>query len=62
MTEEEYNKLLERVVKGAEYLSNPMIKEKDYEYGLRVYDTLCEEVRSFRRVETHGIDYEGSKM
>ena len=37
MTEDEYNELLERLVKGAEYLSNPLIKLDDYKKGMKFY-------------------------
>lgn len=44
MTEEEYHETLERIVKGAEYLSNPLIKPEDYEKGMKLYDELCEKI------------------
>lgn len=46
--DEEYTHLLERIVKGAEFLDNPLIKETDYERGMKKYDRLCEEVRAYR--------------
>lgn len=48
MTEDEYFKLLERIVKGAEYLENPLITKEDYAKGMRLYDGLCEKARAYR--------------
>ncbi|MNR93427.1 hypothetical protein D3C72_244820 [compost metagenome] len=47
MTEEEYIALLDRIVKGAEYLDNPMIKPEKKADALRLYDSLCECVRVY---------------
>lgn len=52
MSEEEYFELLNRLVKGAEYLSNPLIKPEDYEKGLKIYDAIEEKImryKGFRR-------------
>ena len=38
--EKEYFQLLDRLVKGAEYLSNPMITEEDYKKGLALYNKI----------------------
>lgn len=48
MTEEEYFKLLERIIKGAEYLDNPLIKPEDYRKGMKLYDALCEQVLQYK--------------
>jgi hypothetical protein len=48
MTDEEYFKLLKRIVKGAEYLENPLIKKEDYEKGMKLYDKLCELVENHK--------------
>lgn len=59
MTEEEYNDLLERIVKGAEYLSNPLIKKEDYEKGMKLYDALCEKALKHRMSWYGEIDHSG---
>jgi hypothetical protein len=51
-TDHEYNLLLERVVKGAEYLENPIITENDYKKGLKLYDQLWNIARKYRMEET----------
>lgn len=50
-TENEYFNLLERIVKGAEYLENPVITETDYAKGMKLYDTLCEQAREYRQAD-----------
>jgi hypothetical protein len=50
MTEENYFSLLERILKGAEYLSNPLIKPGDYERGMKRYDALCEQVMRYQGI------------
>ena len=47
--DEEYDKLLERIVKGAEYLENPLIKPEDFEKGMKLYDELCSTAIEYRR-------------
>ena len=47
-TEKEYFALLERIVKGAEYLENPLIKPEDYAKGMRLYNELCKRVLEYR--------------
>lgn len=47
-TDEEYFKLLERIVKGAEYLENPLITEEDKRKGMILYDRLCKEVTEYQ--------------
>lgn len=44
MTEEEYFSLLNRLVKGAQYLENPLIKPEDYEKGMRIYDAIAKQI------------------
>lgn len=48
MTDKEYEELLDRIIKGAEYLANPLIKYHDYCYGLELYDELCAQARKHR--------------
>ncbi|SMP25478.1 hypothetical protein SAMN06265361_10531 [Laceyella tengchongensis] len=48
MTEQEYFQLLERIVKGAEYLANPLIKPVEYQKYIKLYDELCEIVFRYR--------------
>jgi hypothetical protein len=50
MTEENYFYLLERIIKGAEYLSNPLIKPGDVERGMKRYDVLCEQVMRYQGI------------
>jgi hypothetical protein len=52
--DDEYFKLLERVVKGAEYLGNPLIKEEDKEKGMVLYDSLCTQALSLRNGDPNG--------
>lgn len=46
--DDEYNELLARIVKGAEYLENPIIKQKDFERGMKLYDELCNIADKYR--------------
>lgn len=46
--EDEYNALLARIVKGAEYLENPIIKPQDYKTGMTLYDELCNIADKYR--------------
>lgn len=48
-TEEEYFALLGRIVKGAEYLENPLIKQEDHAKGMKLYDELCEQAKRYRQ-------------
>jgi hypothetical protein len=50
MTEEEYIDLLNRILKGAQYLANPLITEQDYKKGKKLYDELCEKAKKYRGV------------
>lgn len=43
--------LLMRIVQGAEYLDNPLIRAKEYEKGRRLYDQLCDEYLCLKEVE-----------
>jgi len=54
-TEEEYFALLERIVKGAEYLENPLIKPEDYQKGMRLYDQLCEQVYAYHKAHRNNV-------
>lgn len=47
--EQEYQKLLNRIVKGAEYLANPLIKPRDFEKGMLLYDSLCKKLEELKR-------------
>lgn len=46
---DEYNALLARIVKGAEYLDNPLIKTDDHAKGMKLYDDLVEQLIKMRR-------------
>lgn len=46
----EYFKLLERICKGADFLSNPVIKDEDYEKHIVLYDNLCNQAMELRRI------------
>lgn len=46
--EKEYFALLERIVKGAEYLENPLIKPEDYAKGMRLYNEFCRRAHELR--------------
>jgi hypothetical protein len=45
----EYEAVLKRIVNGAEYLENPMIKPEDYAKGIKLYDELVELAMEYRR-------------
>ncbi|MBH8609128.1 hypothetical protein [Thermoactinomyces sp. CICC 10521] len=47
-TEAEYFELLDRIVKGAEYLENPLIRPEDYAKGLKLYNELCRRAQQMR--------------
>lgn len=51
MTEEEYQEALERLVRGAEYLSNPLIKPEDYERGMKLYNELERKILEYQGME-----------
>ncbi|CAH1205731.1 hypothetical protein PAECIP111893_02404 [Paenibacillus plantiphilus] len=51
--DEEYNALLERIVKGAEYLENPLIKPDDYRKGMVLYDQLYESAIAYRAAKSN---------
>lgn len=46
--DEDYEKLLGRIVKGAEYLDNDLIKSEDFDKGVKLYDELCQSARYYR--------------
>lgn len=48
--DEEYHKVLERIVKGAEYLDNPLIKPEDREKGMQLYDQLCQSIQDYHTI------------
>ena len=45
---EEYEATLKRIVTGAEYLENPLIKPEDYAKGMKLYDQLVEAVLEYK--------------
>lgn len=45
----DYFKLLERIVKGAEYLGNPLIKQEEYDKFIKYYDELCRQALEMRK-------------
>ena len=47
-TDEEYEAILKRVVKGAEYLENPLITEEDKRKGMKLFDELWKIAREYR--------------
>lgn len=46
---QKYDMLVHRLVKGAEFLGNPIIKPEVYEAGLRKYDRILEEFMPIRK-------------
>lgn len=46
--DQEYDQLLARIVKGAEYLENPLIKSEDRNKGMVLYDELCHAAIRYR--------------
>lgn len=57
--EQRYDNLLERIVKGAEFLDNPLIKPDVYEAGLQKYDRLCDELMDVKRRYHDQITWRG---
>lgn len=49
--DDEYYKLLGRIVKGAEYVENPLITDEDKEKGIKLYETLVQTARAYRERE-----------
>jgi exonuclease VII small subunit len=45
---EEYQHLLERIRRGAEYLDNPLIRLEDYQKGMKLYELLCERLEQLK--------------
>lgn len=53
---EQYEAILKRIVNGAEYLENPLIKPEDYAKGMKLYDELVEAVLDYnggRHADSH---------
>lgn len=48
-TEQEYFALLERIVKGAEFLENPLLRPEDHAKWMKLYDELCRQAQQMRR-------------
>jgi hypothetical protein len=46
--DEEYFQALARLVKGADYISNPLIKPDDYDKGMKLFDELAEKIIAYR--------------
>lgn len=44
-----YFELLDRIVKGAEYLDNPLIQESDFIKGMQLYIELCVQAEKIRK-------------
>lgn len=61
MTEKEYNNTLARLVKGAEYLENPLLNEKDRTKGQRLYDELEYKIRAYKE-ETTDVKFLSNKQ
>jgi hypothetical protein len=53
----DYFTLLKRITKGAEKIETETDPVKKAEY-MKLYDVLYEKARRYRRIETHGYDYE----
>lgn len=47
----EYEKMLKRLVKGAEYLDDPLLSEEDYKKGMRLYNALERKALKYRGME-----------
>lgn len=56
-TDEEYFKLLERLVKGAIYLENPLITEEDHSKGMKLYDAIEAEIEAYKQSRRDAGDY-----
>lgn len=48
--EKRYDELLERLVKGGEFLENPLIKPEMYEAGMKKFNRLWDEMMVVRRI------------
>lgn len=46
--DDEYDLLLVRIVKGAEYVESPIIKKHDFDKGMKLYDELTQAARHYR--------------
>lgn len=44
-----YEQLLERLVKGAEYLSNPLLRDEDREKAMKLYDEIDKQIESYQK-------------
>lgn len=51
MSNSEYDELLARIVKGAEYLDNPLINETDKAKGMKLYDELVDRATRYRNTK-----------
>lgn len=47
----EYEKMLKRLVKGAEYLDDPLLSEEDYEKGMTLYNELERKILKYQGME-----------
>ena len=45
----EYSDLLSRIVRGAEYLDNPLITASDHTKGMKLYDELCDRATKYHK-------------
>jgi hypothetical protein len=48
MTDNQYNELLGRIVKGAEYIESLSKDDPKYQAALKKYDKLYEQARAYR--------------
>lgn len=55
-----YEKLLERIIKGAAYLERTDISETDRKKGEKLYEQLCKEADEFRAISSDILDSIGS--
>lgn len=49
--EEQYQEYLKRLVKGAEYLDDPLLDEEDYIKGMKLYNELEQKILEYRGVK-----------
>jgi hypothetical protein len=53
--------LLGAIVKGAEFLENPLIKPDQYQKGMQRYDQYCEWARAYQREDPQHQPIDGQR-
>jgi hypothetical protein len=48
ITEKEYQQLLKRLVKGAEYLDHPFISTEDFKKGMELYNCIEKRIQRYQ--------------